>query len=399
MEPDKAKEREAQIKLLKRIGQGDRGSFEELYDRFSGLLFSPAYRVLNNQVAAEDVLQGVFLQVWEKAPLYNPALGKPLTWAVTLTRNKAMDRRNRLQDDVHRESEIIEQFDGQSSFDAVASVETSKLVREALEKLSKNLRRVSEFAFFSSMTQTEIAERLNEPLGTIKARIRRAMMKLRDVISPRCRRRRDSVHNCVNAALRRDALGKLAFSGDEPERLAATVKDWSHGYLDPIRLAVLAIIQDGLAARAAFVHRAAQPLRRFAIGFLALQNRAELFPAQFFERISTNRAEGGVYPLHQAGRARHYQTIRSNLLRAIAEQSQNSRFESRRRSKVAWTQRGERDGGANFGQFADALPEFIVEFEHQFKLLPFLRQHGARYVEHSSFLKKIVIHWESKYKN
>ena len=190
MEPDHAKEREAEIELLKRIGQGDRGSFEELYDRFSGVLFSTAYRVLNNQVAAEDVLQDVFIQIWEKAPLYNPALGKPLTWAVTLTRNKAIDRlrstqrRNRLQDDVQRESEIFEQFDGQSSFDAVASVETSKLVREAIEELSKDQRQVIELAFFSSMTQAEIAERLNEPLGTIKARIRRAMMKLRDVISP-----------------------------------------------------------------------------------------------------------------------------------------------------------------------------------------------------------------------
>ena len=190
MEPDHAKELEAEIELLKRIGQGDRGSFEKLYDRFSGPLFSTAYRVLNNQVAAEDVLQDVFIQIWEKAPLYNPALGKPLTWAVTLTRNKAIDRlrstqrRNRLQDDVQRESKIFEQFDGQSSFDAVASVETSKLVREAIEKLSKDQRQVIELAFFSSMTQAEIAECLNEPLGTIKARIRRAMMKLRDVISP-----------------------------------------------------------------------------------------------------------------------------------------------------------------------------------------------------------------------
>jgi RNA polymerase sigma-70 factor, ECF subfamily len=148
-------------KPLRIVGQGDRGSFEELYDRFSGLLFSTAYRVLNNQVAAEDVLQDVLLQIWEKAPLYNPALGKPFTWAVTLTRNKAIDRlrsterRNRLQDDVQRESEIFEQFDGQSSFDAVAWVETSKLAREAIEKLSKDLRQVSELAFFSSMTQTE----------------------------------------------------------------------------------------------------------------------------------------------------------------------------------------------------------------------------------------------------
>ncbi|MBV8140672.1 MAG: sigma-70 family RNA polymerase sigma factor [Verrucomicrobia bacterium] len=190
MEPDPAKELEAEIELLRRIGEGDRKSFEEFYDRLSGLLFSTAYRVLNNQAAAEDVLQDVFIQIWEKAPLYNSSIGKPLTWAVTLTRNKAIDRlrstqrRSRLQEKFQHESEIFEQFEHRSSFDAVVSVETSKLVRQALEKLSKDQRQVVELAFFSSMTQTEIAERLNQPLGTIKARIRRGMLKLRDLIGP-----------------------------------------------------------------------------------------------------------------------------------------------------------------------------------------------------------------------
>ena len=190
MEPDKAKELEAEIELLKRVGQGDSKSFEELYDRLSGVLFSTAYRVLNNQVAVEDVLQDVFVQIWEKAPLYNPALGKPLTWAITLTRNKAIDRlrstqrRNLLQENAQSESEIFEQFDDRSSFEAVASAETGNLVRKAVARLSKDQRQVIELAFFSSMTQTEIAERLKLPLGTIKARIRRGMLKLRDLISP-----------------------------------------------------------------------------------------------------------------------------------------------------------------------------------------------------------------------
>jgi RNA polymerase sigma-70 factor (ECF subfamily) len=190
MEPDKAKELEAEIELLKRVGQGDTKSFEELYDRLSGVLFSTAYRVLNNQVAAEDVLQDVFVQIWEKAPLYNPALGKPLTWAITLTRNKAIDRlrstqrRNLLQENAQSESEIFEQFDDRSSFEAVASAETGNLVRKAVARLSKDQRQVIELAFFSSMTQTEIAERLKLPLGTIKARIRRGMLKLRDLVSP-----------------------------------------------------------------------------------------------------------------------------------------------------------------------------------------------------------------------
>lgn len=175
---------------MRQIAQGDHASLAELYDRFSGVLFSVAYRVLNNQEAAEDVLQDVFVQIWEKAPSYDPARGKPMTWAVTLTRNKSIDRlrstqrRNRLQDDVQREAETFEQFDDQSSFDAVASGETAQLVREAIRKLSKDQREAIELAFFSSLTQTEIAERLGEPLGTIKARIRRGMMKLKDVISP-----------------------------------------------------------------------------------------------------------------------------------------------------------------------------------------------------------------------
>ena len=190
MDPDPAQQLEAEIALLRRVAQGDRRGFEELYDRFSGVLFSTAYRVLNNQEAAEDVLQDVFIQIWEKAPLYDPTRGKPMTWAVTLTRNKAIDRlrstvrRNRLQDDVEREAETFEQFDDRSSFDAVASGETSKLVREAIQKLSKDQREAIELAFFSSLTQTKIAERIGEPLGTIKARIRRGMMKLKEVISP-----------------------------------------------------------------------------------------------------------------------------------------------------------------------------------------------------------------------
>jgi RNA polymerase sigma-70 factor (ECF subfamily) len=188
MESDGSIDLDLEIDLLKRIGQGDRRAFSDLYDRFSGVLFATAYRVLNNQEAAEDVLQDVFLQIWEKAPLYDSARGKPLTWAVTLTRNKSIDRlrslqrRHRLQEEVERESETFEQFDDRSSLDAVDSVEKGQLVREAITRLSKEQRVAIELAFFSGMTQTEIAEHLNEPLGTVKARIRRGMMKLRDVL-------------------------------------------------------------------------------------------------------------------------------------------------------------------------------------------------------------------------
>ena len=191
MDSESAEPFEAEIELLKRVAQGDRRSFEQLYDRFAGVLFSTAYRVLNNQEAAEDVLQDVFVQIWDKAPLYDPARGKPMTWAVTLTRNKAIDRlrsaqrRHRLSDEIERESKSGEQFDDRDSFAAVASVEQGALVRAAIEKLSADQRQAIELAFFSYLTQVEIAERLGEPLGTIKARIRRGLMKLRELLGPR----------------------------------------------------------------------------------------------------------------------------------------------------------------------------------------------------------------------
>jgi len=191
MEPDPSLDLEAEIELLRRIGAGDLRSFEELYRRFSGMLFATIFRILNQQEAAEDVLQEVFLQIWEKAPLYDPVRGKPLTWIVTLARNKAIDRlrstqrSHRLQSEVEREAQAFDPAEERNSADALEAVEQGKLVREAVRKLSKDQREAISLAFFSGLTQTEIAERLGEPLGTVKARIRRGMMRLREVLKNR----------------------------------------------------------------------------------------------------------------------------------------------------------------------------------------------------------------------
>jgi RNA polymerase sigma-70 factor (ECF subfamily) len=190
VESDSAKELQSEIELLRQIGQGDRRSFEQLYERFSGVLFSIAYRMLNSQEAAEDVLQDVFVQIWKKAPMFDPNRGRPMTWAVTLTRNKAIDlmrsaqRRSGLHETVQRETETFSRSKDHSLFDAVASDEMWKMVRDAIAKLSKEQRQAIELAFFASMTQTEIAEHLNQPLGTVKARIRRGMLALREMIEP-----------------------------------------------------------------------------------------------------------------------------------------------------------------------------------------------------------------------
>jgi RNA polymerase sigma-70 factor (ECF subfamily) len=185
---DSSAEQQAEIELLQRIGQGDRQSFAQFYDRFSRVLFSIAYRLLGNREAAEDVLQDVFVQIWEKAPLYDPKRGKPLTWAATFTRYRAIDqlrstqRRGRLHEDVKDESQATEKFDDRDSFPDVAASERVVLVRAAIEQLSADKREAIELAFFGSLTQAEIAERLKQPLGTVKARIRRGLIKLRGLV-------------------------------------------------------------------------------------------------------------------------------------------------------------------------------------------------------------------------
>jgi RNA polymerase sigma-70 factor (ECF subfamily) len=108
---------------------------------------------------------------------------------MTLTRNKAIDRlrgtqrRARLQENMEREAETAERFDDRDSFSAVATIESGEKVRAALARLSPEQREAIELAFFHSLTQAEIAERLGEPLGTIKARIRRGLLKLRDLVA------------------------------------------------------------------------------------------------------------------------------------------------------------------------------------------------------------------------
>jgi RNA polymerase sigma-70 factor, ECF subfamily len=177
------------VELLEKVGRGDRDGLRELYDRYSGAVYSMAYRVLNNETETQDLLQEVFLQIWQKAALYDPTRGKPLTWVMSLARNKAIDRlrslqrRSRLHDEIQKESQSVDPINSGDSRDEVYAQETGRVVRGAVMELSKEQRQAIEMAYFSGLTQNEIAERLNEPLGTIKARIRRGMLRLKDILA------------------------------------------------------------------------------------------------------------------------------------------------------------------------------------------------------------------------
>lgn len=177
-----------EAKLIRRIGEGDRKAFEEFYDQFGGVVYSTAFKVLNDLRDAEDVAQEVFVMIWEKAKMYDPTRGKPLTWVVTMTRNKSIDklrslqRRFRLRDELEEEAASEDFTSDRAPIDEVESSERGKIIRSAVMKLSKEQRQVIEMAYFSGLTQNEIADHLREPLGTVKARIRRGMIKLRRIV-------------------------------------------------------------------------------------------------------------------------------------------------------------------------------------------------------------------------
>lgn len=181
-------DRAIELDLLARVAKRERPAFEQLYDRYSNILYATAMKFLKEDADAQDVVQDVFIQIWDKAKLYDPAKGKPLTWALTLTRNRSIDRiraiqrRTRLRDDFEKETVVDESEGVREALSGVDASEKSQILRDAVGRLSPEQRNVIELAFFSGFTQSEIADRLGEPLGTIKARARRGLMKLKEIL-------------------------------------------------------------------------------------------------------------------------------------------------------------------------------------------------------------------------
>lgn len=179
-------------RLLQAIGQGDRDAFAKLYDRFSGPLYGTALRILRDTAEAQDVVHDTFLTLWEKAGAFDAARGSAFSWAVTLVRNRAIDRlRTR-----RRRAELLADsapgdlaFGGDpalpSASEAATSGEDARAVRAAVAALPPEQQRALELAFFGGLTQEQIAEKLHQPLGTVKARIRRGLLKLRDSLARR----------------------------------------------------------------------------------------------------------------------------------------------------------------------------------------------------------------------
>ncbi len=160
-----------------------------LYDRYGRLVYSVALNVIGNAETTEEIVQDVFTRVWEKASTYDADQAKLSTWLISITRNRAIDelRRNRVRPEQFNVAweEAIEIKDPRDP-GPEAATETlfkQKSVREAIAALPADPRQALALAYFKGLSQSEIAEVLGEPLGTVKTRIRLAMQKLRQVLS------------------------------------------------------------------------------------------------------------------------------------------------------------------------------------------------------------------------
>jgi RNA polymerase sigma-70 factor, ECF subfamily len=168
--------------LLQQMASGDREAFKRFYDRYASLAFTFALRLLGSQSDAEDLTQEVFLQVWRQAQSYSPERGSPEAWLITMTRSRALDKlraKRRRAASPLASDEPTHSERGTSVASPTQTSEAKLTVQGVLVKLPEMQRIVLELAYFAGLTQSEIAERLGEPLGTVKTRMRAGLERLR----------------------------------------------------------------------------------------------------------------------------------------------------------------------------------------------------------------------------
>ncbi len=172
--------------------EGDSNALGTIYDRYGLLVYRLIYRMLNNSQEAEDLTQEIFLSLQER-PNYNPQRGSFYTYLMMLTRSRSIDRlrtkrsQGKFWQDLGKMKDLVGRHNSLNPIDSVSIKERATQVRQALESLSSNQRQILELSYYEGLSQSEIAKRLNLPLGTVKTHSRRGLLQLRK-----------NLHNLVN---------------------------------------------------------------------------------------------------------------------------------------------------------------------------------------------------------
>jgi len=172
-----AKQAGTDLALVSAIRSGDQGAMAELYDRYSGMVYAVALRVLSDTGAAEDVLQEVFMQLWRNPGLFDAARGNLAPWLAVIARNRAIDmlRKRRPETDIE---DVVVSVQPDLAADADRGIVMTK-VRSVLSGMGTSQRMALEMAYFEGLSHSEIAAKTGEALGTIKTRIRTGLLALR----------------------------------------------------------------------------------------------------------------------------------------------------------------------------------------------------------------------------
>ncbi len=173
--------------LMPGIANGDERAFATLYDRTSRQVYSLVLRIIGNAATAEEVLLDAYTQAWRQRIQYDEKRGTPLAWLITIARSRAIDRLRSMRGSTERQAALDEAYMHVEATNIAAAVEAREAgdhVRSALDVLPREQREVIELAYYGGMTHSEIAARLNQPLGTVKTRVRLAMIKLREILRP-----------------------------------------------------------------------------------------------------------------------------------------------------------------------------------------------------------------------
>ena len=175
--------------LLGRVARGDSDDFTELFDRHSPVVLGILMRMLGNRAESEEILQEAFLQAWRQAGRYDPRRASPCGWLIMLARSRALDRlrsdRARVQreETVYRDSQESARVESPVGTKKIEAEESRRTIVEALRLLPEEQRQCIELAFFDGLSHSQVASRLEQPLGTVKSRILLGMNKLREAMA------------------------------------------------------------------------------------------------------------------------------------------------------------------------------------------------------------------------
>jgi len=177
---------EGDAELVTRLQRRDPRALAELYDRYGRLAYALILRVVRDVGAAEDLVQETFLRVWTRAQAFDATKGSVGPWLMAVARNRAIDYL-RSAGGRERNNVELEETDHPALYtdmeQGILSSDRARRVKAAVEKLSASQRQVIELAYFEGLSQTEMAERMGQPLGTVKTWVRAALKNLRDQIA------------------------------------------------------------------------------------------------------------------------------------------------------------------------------------------------------------------------